>query len=241
MKIKKYNLLENILTSEKFSEEILHTSENDEKNKLSKIKIQIFNFSENNFRLNFCDYIEETNFSSELTYPTEKNLKTIISNSELLNSINSKGIEPNNNSDYLSIYENTEKKLKNIYAENINTKNIFALKIIDKEIDFNILNSDDNLIEEKKIQFENLTEENSELGKLNEILEREINLLKSLILINNLNSTNNERENDQRQNYNKNYFIEMCNDNNLQELGKDDGLFKKHKTLHTLMMKIKVK
>ena len=81
----------------------------------------------------------------------------------------------------------------------------------------------------------------SELGKLNEILEREINLLKSLILINNLNSTNNERENDQRQNYNKNYFIEMCNDNNLQELGKDDGLFKKHKTLHTLMMKIKVK
>jgi len=87
----------------------------------------------------------------------------------------------------------------------------------------------------------NLKDDNIELGKLNEILEREINLLKSLILINNLNSTNNmERENDQRQYYNKNYFIEMCNDNNLQELVKEDGLFKKHKTLHTLMIKIKV-
>ncbi len=95
---------------------------------------------------------------------------------------------------------------------------------------------------ESKENYEKLKEENSELGNLNEILEREINLLKSLILINNLNSTNNnERDNDQRQYYKKNYFIEMCNGNNLQELVQDDVLFKKHKTLHTLMIKIKVK
>ena len=34
---------------------------------------------------------------------------------------------------------------------------------------------------------ENFIKQNSELKKLNDILEREINLLKSLILINNLN------------------------------------------------------
>lgn len=115
------------------------------------------------------------------------------------------------------------------------------LKQIENVIDLNFILSDEKKTEENKKNLENLKEENFELGKLNEILEREINLLKSLILINNLNSTNNnERENDQRQYYNKNYVIEMCNDNNLQELVQDDGLFKKHKTLHTLMIKIKV-
>ena len=113
---------------------------------------------------------------------------------------------------------------------------------IENVIELNFILSDESKIEENKINLENLKEENSELGKLNEILEREINLLKSLILINNLNSTNNnERENNQRQYYNKNYFIEMCNNNNLQELVKDEGLFRKHKTLHMLMIKIKVK
>ena len=91
------------------------------------------------------------------------------------------------------------------------------------------------------IQNINLKEENSELGQLNEILEREINLLKSLILINNLDTANSsEKDNEHRLFYNNNYFIEMCNDNNLQELVKDEGSFKKHKTLHTLMVKIKV-
>ena len=113
---------------------------------------------------------------------------------------------------------------------------------IENVIELNFILSDEIKIEENKINLENLKEENSELGKLNEILEREINLLKSLILINNLNSTNNnERENNQRQYYNKNYFIEMCNNNNLQELVQDEGLFRKHKTLHMLMIKIKVK
>jgi len=113
---------------------------------------------------------------------------------------------------------------------------------IENVIELNFILSDESKKEENKINLENLKEENSELGKLNEILEREINLLKSLILINNLNSTNNnERENNQRQYYNKNYFIEMCNNNNLQELVQDEGLFRKHKTLHMLMIKIKVK
>lgn len=108
-------------------------------------------------------------------------------------------------------------------------------------IDF-LLNEENNKLEESKKNFQNLKEENFELGKLNEILEREINLLKSLLLINNLNNTNtNTDRDDQRQYYNKNYFIDMCNDNNLQELVQDDVLFKKHKTLHTLMIKIKVK
>jgi len=128
--------------------------------------------------------------------------------------------------------------------QNKKTEELLVLKKIENVIDLNFILSDGNKNEENKKNLEKLKEvkeENLELGKLNEILEREINLLKSLILINNLNSTNNnERENDQRQYYNKNYFIEMCNDNNLQELVQDDGLFKKHKTLHMLMIKIKV-
>jgi hypothetical protein len=125
--------------------------------------------------------------------------------------------------------------------------------IIENVIEINLLKSDDKEIiicnienlQEKNIilnnQNTNLKEENSDLGQLNEILEREINLLKSLILINNLDTANcSEKENEQRLFYNNNYFIEMCNDNNLQELVKDESSFKKHKTLHTLMIKIKV-
>lgn len=131
---------------------------------------------------------------------------------------------------------NTDKKENEIFLLDYDKKQI------ENVIDINLIFSNESKSQENKKNIENLKEENSQLGKLNEILEREINLLKSLILINNLNSTNNnERDYDQRQYYNKNYFIEMCNDNNLQELVQDDGLFRKHKTLHMLMIKIKVK
>jgi hypothetical protein len=67
-----------------------------------------------------------------------------------------------------------------------NFENIF---IIESTIQICIQNQINNKINDNPstIIFENFVKENNELKRLNEILEREINLLKSLILINNLN------------------------------------------------------
>ena len=87
---------------------------------------------------------------------------------------------------------------------------------------------------------------NSELKKLNDILEREINLLKSLILINNLNL--NTTESKSRKNfyifhlvYNENYIVEMSSENNLKQVINDDRLFKTQEIFHIMQLKINVK
>lgn len=172
------------------------------------------------------DINNESNNNSIKSKPEESNSSS--SNEKNSNITNEK--ELNSKSAQIKDSSTTQKK-----------EDLFAFNQIENIIDLNFILTNENKIEENKKNLENLKEDNVDLGKLNEILEREINLLKSLILINNLNSTNNsEKENDQRQNSNKNYSLEMCNDNNLQELVQDDGLFKKHKTLHILMIKIKV-
>jgi hypothetical protein len=72
-----------------------------------------------------------------------------------------------------------------------------------------------------------------ELRKLNEILEREVNLLKSLILINNLNLNIPDM-------LSKNYFINMCNEDNVKQIIKDEKEYNKQETLQTLIIKINV-
>jgi hypothetical protein len=84
-------------------------------------------------------------------------------------------------------------------------------------------------------EYIDLVKDNNELKNLNEILEREVNLLKSLILINNLNLNSKDI-------FSKsNYFIDMCNEENVKEVIHDDKLFNKQKTLHTLIIKINVR
>jgi hypothetical protein len=95
-----------------------------------------------------------------------------------------------------------------------------------------------------------LQEENFELKKLNEILEKEVNLLKSLILINNLNL--NSENNMCKHNLNNiniinilvnhsNYFVDICDKQNIDSLVNNDIEYKKQETLHTLMIKINVR
>jgi hypothetical protein len=75
--------------------------------------------------------------------------------------------------------------------------------------------------------------EKEELIKLNQVLEREVNLLKSLILINNLNLNIPDM-------LSKNYFINMCNEDNVKQIIKDEKEYNKQETLHTLIIKINV-
>jgi hypothetical protein len=83
-------------------------------------------------------------------------------------------------------------------------------------------------------EYENIKKEHFELIKLNEILEREMNLLKSLILINNLNLNSS----DSKALFHDNYFLEMCDEGNLQQIIKDDKKFEKQENLNVLTLKI---
>jgi hypothetical protein len=87
-----------------------------------------------------------------------------------------------------------------LFVENIQTLNIFpdiseplstSNFEIESKVQFSLYCDSINKIEEQILNsnsiIENYFKENTELKQLNDILEREINLLKSLILINNLN------------------------------------------------------
>jgi hypothetical protein len=83
-------------------------------------------------------------------------------------------------------------------------------------------------------EYIDLSKDNSELKRLNEVLEREVNLLKSLILINNLNLKSHDTLSK------RNYFVDMCNEDNVREIIQNDKLYQKQETLHTLIIKINV-
>jgi hypothetical protein len=87
-----------------------------------------------------------------------------------------------------------------LFVENIQSLNIFpdiseplstSNFEIESKVQFSLYCDSINKIEEQILNsnsiIENYFKENTELKQLNDILEREINLLKSLILINNLN------------------------------------------------------
>jgi hypothetical protein len=208
----------------------------------------LFSFSENNFSINNSSKWISRRFSLiDLSF----NQEDFIIDNKHYSEKKFHSLEKITQKTNIIDKEDNMKKFENEIKIKLKIENIQY--IIENVIEINLLKSDDkeiikcnieNLQEKNNSlnnQNANLKEENSDLSKLNEILEREINLLKSLILINNLDTANStEKDDEQRLFYNNNYFIEMCNDNNLQELVKDEGSFKKHKTLHTLMIKIKV-
>ena len=124
---------------------------------------------------------------------------------------------------------------------------IKGMKYFQKNILYLNEESVENIIEKLKINYKleitslemsiegnQYINETLELKKLNEVLEREVNLLKSLILINNLNLSNPDLL------CNKNYFINMCDDDNVKEIINNERLFNKQDTLHTLIIKINV-
>jgi len=87
-------------------------------------------------------------------------------------------------------------------------------------------------------------QENKNLKIVNQVLEKEVSLLKSLILINNLNLTSFESHDHSSYNnnsiYKNNYFVDMCNQEKINKIVDDDQMHKITSVLHSLIIKIKV-
>ena len=111
------------------------------------------------------------------------------------------------------------------YHDNKDTITLESIETLKKNLINNIPEID---------QFQINSEEIARLTKLNEVLEREVNLLKSLILINNLNLNIPDM-------IRKNNFMNMCNEENVKQIIKDEKEYNKQETLHTLIIKINVK
>jgi len=92
-------------------------------------------------------------------------------------------------------------------------------------INFNVINQETQL-------------QNKKLKRINLVLEKEVNLLKSLILINNLNLTSFESHDNSL--YKGNHFVDMCNQEKINMVVDDNKMFKITSVLHSLISKIKV-